>query len=53
VPGGDIAFDEDESCGATPQAGSGAASLPGEQRIALSSLRIHKADLPDQAEQAD
>jgi len=40
VQDGDIAFDEDESCGDKPAA----PSLPGEQRITLDSLRIKQAD---------
>ena len=37
VPGGDIAFDEDEGCGDT-------AGLPGEASVSLASLRIRQAD---------
>ena len=42
VPGGDIAFDEDESCGDTPAAAP--TGLPGEASVSLASLRIRKAD---------
>ena len=37
VVGGDIAFDEDEGCGDT-----GAASLPGQATISLSTLKLKK-----------
>ena len=42
VPGGDIAFDEDEACGDTP--GAAPTGLPGEASVSLASLRIRKAD---------
>jgi len=42
VPGGDIAFDEDEGCGDTP--GAAPTGLPGEASVSLASLRIRKAD---------
>ncbi len=42
VPGGDIAFDEDEGCGDTP--GAASTGLPGEASVSLASLRIRKAD---------
>ena len=42
VPGGDIAFDEDEACGDTP--GAASAGLPGEASVSLASLRMRKAD---------
>jgi tRNA 2-thiocytidine biosynthesis protein TtcA len=41
MAGGDIAFDEDDSCGDRKPAGDG---LPAQATVSLSSLRIRKAD---------